>query len=136
MQRVNINTTGEIWSVAGDSNKNLSKVTAPNDIDNKLEIMAKPNVQQTITDYMDTKQRLNQSNKVANNDKIASLGIDTNNRGRLVERLLGQSKEARYIRSKFLKMVEVSQNNFSLRNFKNLNDELRLKVCKPDRLYT
>ena len=98
--------------------------------------MEKPNIEQTITDYMDTKQRLNQSNKVANNDKIASLGIDTNNRGRLVERLLGQSKEARYIRSKFLKMVEVSQNNFSLRNFKNLNDELRLKVCKPDPLYT
>ena len=108
VQRVNINTTGEIWSVAGDSNQNLSKVTAPNDIDNQLEIMAKPNVQQTITDYMDTKQRLNQSNKVANNDKIASLGVDTNHRAGLVTKLLGQSKEARHIRNKFLRMVEVS----------------------------
>ena len=53
----------------------------------------------------------------------------------MVASLLGNSKEARDIKSKFRKMVEVPQEDFNLNSYKVLTEELRNNVSKPDMVY-
>jgi hypothetical protein len=53
----------------------------------------------------------------------------------MVASLLGNSREARDIQSKFRKMVEVPQEDFDLNSFKVLSEELRNNVRKPDMVY-
>ena len=47
-----------------------------------------------LANYMKIKQRLNKKKRLFNDDKIASLDEETENRTSLVAKLLGRSKEA------------------------------------------
>ena len=81
--------------------------------------------------YQRKKKRFMKTKRVFDHDKIASIDEATEKRTDLVASLLGSSKEARQIRNKFRKMVEVPQEDFDLQNYKYLGAELRNTVIKP-----
>ena len=67
--------------------------------------------------------------KFAENDK------STEKRVSMVAKILGNSKEARDIQQKFRKMAEVPQEEFKLKSFKLLADDLRNNMRKPAEIY-
>ena len=74
--------------------------------------------------------------RVYSDDKITSTDPVTEVRTGLVASLLGNSKEAQDIQSKFRKMVEVPQEDFNLDSFKILSSEVRNRLTKPNRIYS
>lgn len=84
---------------------------------------------------MKVKQKLIKRKRVFDDDKIATLDSETDKRTNMVARLLGGSKEAREIQSKFAQMVEVPDEDFDIKNFKELNKELKLRVQRPALIY-
>ena len=73
--------------------------------------------------------------RVFDDDKIATLDYATERRSDMIASLLGSSKEAQDIQRKYKKMIEVPQEEFDLRNFKLLSEELRHRVSKPAQIF-
>ena len=67
--------------------------------------------------------------KFAENDKTAEKRVN------MVVKILGNSKEALDIQQKFRKMAEVPQEEFKLKSFKLLADDLRNNMRKPAEIY-
>ena len=67
--------------------------------------------------------------KFAENDKTAEKRVN------MVAKILGNSKEALDIQQKFRKMAEVPQEEFKLKSFKLLADDLRNNMRKPAEIY-
>ena len=77
--------------------------------------------QEAIEDYSRKKDRYMSKIRVFSDDKITSVDPATEFRTGLVASLLGNSKEAQDIQSRFRKMVEVPQEDFNLESFKILS---------------
>ena len=91
---------------------------------------------EAVEDYTRKKDRYMSKIRVYSDDKITSVDPATEVRTGLVASLLGNSKEAQDIQSKFRKMVEVPQEDFNLESFKILSSEVRNKLTKPNRIYS
>ena len=94
-----------------------------------------PKTDKVLKDYMRVKPKLMKRKRVFDDVKIATLDAETELRSNLVAKLLGGSKEALDIQEKFKKMVEVPSEEFNLKNFKDLQSELKVKVQRPAAQY-
>ena len=94
-----------------------------------------PKTDKVLKDYMRVKSKLMKRKRVFDDVKIATLDAETELRSNLVAKLLGGSKEALDIQEKFKKMVEVPSEEFNLKNFKDLQSELKVKVQRPAAQY-
>ena len=85
--------------------------------------------------YKKQRKRWLNGSMACDEDKIAGANEQMEKRVRMVERLLGNSHEAQKIKSQFSKMISVPQEKFDLKNFKKLNQDLKIQLKEPHKIY-
>ena len=84
---------------------------------------------------MRVKNKFIKTKRIFDDDMIATIDKTTEKRTNLVSSLLGNSREAQDISSQFIKMVQMPSEDFNLKNYKLLTEQLSNKVRKPDPVY-
>ena len=84
---------------------------------------------------MRVKNKFMKTKRIFDDDMIATIDKTTEKRTNLVSSLLGNSREAQDISSQFIKMVQMPSEDFNLKNYKLLTEQLSNKVRKPDPVY-